>query len=69
MMQMKPPHQYSHPHHAEEDARIIEYLVILVYYKIPNASDQKQKATIRYQKQKATIYEKKPCLDLALNIN
>ena len=47
MLQMKPPH--SHPHHAETDAWIIEYLVILVYT-LQNASDFLQK-----KKQKTTI--------------
>ena len=52
MLQMKPPNSHSHPHHAEPDARIIVYLVILVYT-IQNASDFLQK------KQKSYYFWKK----------
>ena len=56
----KPLH--SHPHHAEADARIIVYLVILVYM-IQNASDFLQK------KQKCYYFWKNTYQSLTLNIN
>ena len=49
MLQMKPSH--SHPHHAEADAWIIEYLVIQFIYKTVTTFSRKSR--------KATIFEKK----------
>ena len=54
-------YKYSHPHHAEPDERIIEYLVIIVYT-MQNAGNFLPK------KQKSYYFWKK-YLSLTLNID